>query len=607
MTQHESLPLFTFATIPATSRPYATKANMAPGGSLELRLTVRYEGLKATQYFAKFTSESDKVFRDDLLALKLPHPRMEHTNLLSHGSVECFWESVQKDGALHQQLVNKALPSDKENQVILAENLKDLSIAKLTVKQLDYRNPNNSAAMRRQNPPSQYSPSSITKRPFPFGRSPNPVANPGLPPRPAPPKSHPEDVFRTSTNPYSLILDNAFPDRPSTPNPYYAKPPYGAPDITAPISPMKRPSSDWPGTARTTAGQSGPSSLKRPHAAISNVQQGQGSSSSKRLSSEMDWEDWQQLVSDKQKVLDWRSSNSVMDLNMGRPIKVAKTHAGSFELPKKPVVDVPPPNRAISPLPPRTAKLPKQPVVEQPPSQQASSVKTQASGPDPPLAAPSASVQKAPMSSTPSWPRADRVDDPRVTSQRRLSSGAVPSACAVAPTPTQKSVPLAPSTPAPSPIPALASTSRARTIVVPMRGGPRPAPRRPLAQVTREQTREIASASATTDVVVQSTPSTFKATLAPMSGPQPPIASTTIGGNAEAAPVKVPPVDLGHKRPHIEQADARALALKMATKAHEPPAPAPTTTTTPSSGSAPSRPVMPAQHPVASARVATTS
>lgn len=64
---------------------------------LDFRLTVWYNGLKATQYFSKFTQESIKVLKDDLTDLGLPHPRRENISLLSHGVVECFWPSAEKN------------------------------------------------------------------------------------------------------------------------------------------------------------------------------------------------------------------------------------------------------------------------------------------------------------------------------------------------------------------------------------------------------------------------------------------------------------------------------------------------------------------------------
>ena len=74
-------------------------ATTMPGAQLlDFRLVVIYNGVKATQYFTKFTPESVDVFRSDLTALKLPHPKKENMTFVSHGHVECFWYGVQKNG-----------------------------------------------------------------------------------------------------------------------------------------------------------------------------------------------------------------------------------------------------------------------------------------------------------------------------------------------------------------------------------------------------------------------------------------------------------------------------------------------------------------------------
>lgn len=78
-------------------------------GCLELKIIVRYEGLKATQYFSKYTTKSDDVFREDLLALKLPHPRRENTTFISHGCVECVWPLVPKNGVRGGSEYSKAM------------------------------------------------------------------------------------------------------------------------------------------------------------------------------------------------------------------------------------------------------------------------------------------------------------------------------------------------------------------------------------------------------------------------------------------------------------------------------------------------------------------
>ena len=64
---------------------------------LELKLLIRYHGVKATQYFSKFTDLSVSILRQDLIALRLPHPKVCHITLLSHGLVECCWPSARKD------------------------------------------------------------------------------------------------------------------------------------------------------------------------------------------------------------------------------------------------------------------------------------------------------------------------------------------------------------------------------------------------------------------------------------------------------------------------------------------------------------------------------
>ena len=65
--------------------------------TLEVKIIVRYDGLKATQYFQKYTSDSDKVLRDDLLLLKLPLPKLGNTTFISHGCVECRWPLIRRD------------------------------------------------------------------------------------------------------------------------------------------------------------------------------------------------------------------------------------------------------------------------------------------------------------------------------------------------------------------------------------------------------------------------------------------------------------------------------------------------------------------------------
>ncbi|PPQ85126.1 hypothetical protein CVT25_004226 [Psilocybe cyanescens] len=94
--------------------------------TFEIKLQVRYNGLKATQYFSKFTPESENVFREDLFSLRLPYPKREKTTFISYGCIECAWPAVRKDGTLHKQIALKSqAPKDL---------LKELSISNITTK-----------------------------------------------------------------------------------------------------------------------------------------------------------------------------------------------------------------------------------------------------------------------------------------------------------------------------------------------------------------------------------------------------------------------------------------------------------------------------------------
>ncbi|KAF8962106.1 hypothetical protein BDZ97DRAFT_1826411 [Flammula alnicola] len=109
--------------------------------TLELKLIVRYHGIKATQYFSKYTDESNNVFRNDLQVLKLPHPKRDNTTFISHGCIECVWPAVAKEGVLHKHLKNKTQPPP-ELQAAFKETLSELSITNISLKQI-YPQPHN--------------------------------------------------------------------------------------------------------------------------------------------------------------------------------------------------------------------------------------------------------------------------------------------------------------------------------------------------------------------------------------------------------------------------------------------------------------------------------
>lgn len=61
---------------------------------IDVYLIIRYEGLKSTQYFSKFTAESVNELKKDLVEMGLPHPKRENIQLLSHGTLECRWQTT---------------------------------------------------------------------------------------------------------------------------------------------------------------------------------------------------------------------------------------------------------------------------------------------------------------------------------------------------------------------------------------------------------------------------------------------------------------------------------------------------------------------------------
>lgn len=65
-----------------------------PDRSIDLTVTIRYHGVKATAYFSKFTGESIKVVRGDIAALKIPQPKTTSFELVSHGCVEFGWDMM---------------------------------------------------------------------------------------------------------------------------------------------------------------------------------------------------------------------------------------------------------------------------------------------------------------------------------------------------------------------------------------------------------------------------------------------------------------------------------------------------------------------------------
>ncbi|KAF9555379.1 hypothetical protein CPC08DRAFT_821098 [Agrocybe pediades] len=103
---------------------------------IDLKLQVRYQGLKATQYFSKYTADSEAVFREDLTALKLPLPKSSNITFVSYGCVECVWPGTNRTTILYRNITLKTSPSDPEQQHAYRQLLNQLSIVKLAVKEI---------------------------------------------------------------------------------------------------------------------------------------------------------------------------------------------------------------------------------------------------------------------------------------------------------------------------------------------------------------------------------------------------------------------------------------------------------------------------------------
>ncbi|KAF5339749.1 hypothetical protein D9611_009131 [Ephemerocybe angulata] len=95
---------------------------------LDITVAIRYRGLKATQYFSKLDKDSIEILRQDLIALKIPHPKAESIYLTSHGCVEFFWTGIEPHKILHKNLLQKLRPTDSIAQQNLQNLLNDLSM-----------------------------------------------------------------------------------------------------------------------------------------------------------------------------------------------------------------------------------------------------------------------------------------------------------------------------------------------------------------------------------------------------------------------------------------------------------------------------------------------
>ncbi|KAF8066600.1 hypothetical protein FPV67DRAFT_1495648 [Lyophyllum atratum] len=108
---------------------------------LDLTVTLRYSGHKA-QNFEPDSFEAIKVLREDLVTLKLPHPKVENIKItrLPNGQAECEfdWPNAQYQGVLYKHLAGRI--NGPDNDGTRRQLLKELSIDRLSLHE-DYHVP----------------------------------------------------------------------------------------------------------------------------------------------------------------------------------------------------------------------------------------------------------------------------------------------------------------------------------------------------------------------------------------------------------------------------------------------------------------------------------
>ncbi|KAF5309830.1 hypothetical protein D9619_010320 [Psilocybe cf. subviscida] len=132
-----------FLHVPAT--PMSSEA--LPQG---IYLFVKYNGTKAAQYFTKdFTHASASLFRQDLIKMRFPHPRVVNTRLAPDATAVAWWPDVSRK--THDVLFNNFKSSTKaasQNGI-----LDVLSISFLIVREMEVggKNPTLLACAKQDN------------------------------------------------------------------------------------------------------------------------------------------------------------------------------------------------------------------------------------------------------------------------------------------------------------------------------------------------------------------------------------------------------------------------------------------------------------------------
>ncbi|KAF5353984.1 hypothetical protein D9756_007078 [Leucocoprinus leucothites] len=89
-----------------------TRPKMSNSSSLVI--TIKYGGLKATQFFSKYTAKSYQQLLSDLTELGFPHPKRANIVFKSHGTLEFFWPIERNENSFFvKNLVKRVNLSQK--------------------------------------------------------------------------------------------------------------------------------------------------------------------------------------------------------------------------------------------------------------------------------------------------------------------------------------------------------------------------------------------------------------------------------------------------------------------------------------------------------------
>ncbi|KAJ3563982.1 hypothetical protein NP233_g8594 [Leucocoprinus birnbaumii] len=102
-----------------------------------LVVTIKYGGLKATQYFSKYTADSYQQLLNDLTELGFPHPKKTNIVFKSYGTLEFFWPIQRNENTFFvKNLVKRVnLPQEGVLKDEQQAHRKRLSIASMNIRE----------------------------------------------------------------------------------------------------------------------------------------------------------------------------------------------------------------------------------------------------------------------------------------------------------------------------------------------------------------------------------------------------------------------------------------------------------------------------------------